>query len=218
MHEWFKPRIDFDKLHAKLKFLLDPQYCSERELLIEWINNFKIKDGIDKTIDEFQRNFHSMFWEVYLNKVFIESGFCLSNNVVSPDFCLLKNDRKIFVEAVVSNVAKGEPKECERTFADVYGINNHYMIMDESITRLYNSLCEKQKRYTEKYSARPDVQASPFILAIGDYAQVNYGQSFYYPLLALLYGAYYDKCEEKLTSRYCVKIVLIKSISLLTLM
>ena len=193
MHEWFESRINEKKLNPKFKFLLNFQYTSERELLTSWIERFKIKDGVDKTINQFQETFHSVFWEVYLNEVFSSLGYKTDENVVSPDFCLLVNEGKIYIEAVVSNVADSEPKEAERTSDDVYGDNDHYKILDESIVRLYNSFIQKHTEYVKNYSNTPCVKESPFVLAIGDYAQINYGQSFYYPLLALLYGAYYDK-------------------------
>lgn len=192
MSEWFKPKIKNENLHTKFKLLLNVQYTSERKLLGSWIEVFKIKDGLDKTIKQFQETFHSVFWEVYLNKVFLESKYEISD-IVSPDFCLLKNDKKIFIEAVIANIAENEPKENKRTLDDIYGTDNdYYKILDESITRLYNIFNNKQERYHNHYSNTKDIHDSPFILAIGDFSQINYGQAYYYPLLALLYGAYYD--------------------------
>ncbi|MEN8511341.1 hypothetical protein [Burkholderia sp. RS02] len=212
MRDWFKIIVDSEKLHGKFKHLLNIFYSSERELLVDWMNDFVFKDGFKKTIEEFQNNFHSMFWEIYLNKTFLKSGFTISEKIKSPDFCLTKDDKKIFVEAVVSNIAESEPKENERTFQDIYGNNDYYNILDESIVRLYNSFCNKQERYENHYSNNQEIKGSPFVLAVGDYAQINYGQSYYYPLLALLYGAYYDKndkrddlkilCEDSLDKEY----------------
>ena len=192
---WFDIRVN--KVHYKVECLLDVSYTSERELLASWISDFQIKDGVDKTIKQFQETFHSMFWEVYLNKVFIESKYELVKNIVSPDFVLLDGDRKIFVEAVVSNIAETEPDESNRTIDDIYGENDHYEILDESITRMYNTFCNKQERFRNHYSKNNDILSSPFLLAMSDYGQINYGQSYYYPMLALLYGAYYDKDEKR---------------------
>ncbi len=195
MSGWFDRKIK--KTHPKFEFLLEPCYMAEKALLEEWIGNFKVKDGIDKTIKQFQETFHSTFWEVYLNKVFSESGCLILDDITSPDFGLIKGNEKIFVEAVVSNIALIEPAEIERTLDDIHGENDHYKILDESIIRLYSSMCNKLERYNNHYSTRSDIQGAKFVLAMGDYAQINYGQSFYYPLLALLYGAYYDPDDRK---------------------
>lgn len=192
---WFDIRVK--KVHHKVKCLLDVSYTSERELLALWISEFQIKDGVDKTIKQFQETFHSIFWEVYLNKIFLESKFEIVKGIVSPDFLLLDGNKKIFVEAVVSNIAEAEPKESDRTIDDIYGENDYYEILDESIIRLYNTFCNKQERFKNHYSKNNDILSSPFLLAIGDYGQINYGQSYYYPMLALLYGAYYDKDEKR---------------------
>lgn len=197
MKDWFDVTSDNKKVSEKLDFLLNVQYTSERELLGSWIENFHVKDGLDKTINQFQETFHSTFWEIYLNEVFITSGYDIDENIVSPDFCLGKNKEKIFIEAVVSNIAANEPKETDRTLDDVYGDNDCYSILDESITRLYNSFNNKLERFYNAYSNNVEVLNSPFAFAIGDYAQINYGQSYYYPLLALLYGAYYDAEDKK---------------------
>ncbi|MGI2125720.1 hypothetical protein [Shewanella oncorhynchi] len=196
MTDWFKIQSNTTKTHKKFDFLCNVQYTSERNLFASWVEEFHIKDGVNKTINQFQETFHSMFWEVYLNKVFKEAGFVIDNSVVSPDFSLEKSNTKIFVEAVVSNIAEAERKECERTLDEIYGENDHYEILNESITRMYNSFCTKLERFENHYSNNEAVLNSPFVLAMGDYAQINYGQSRYYPLLALLYGAYYDKDDK----------------------
>ena len=197
MKDWFKINSSSKKISDKFKLLLDEQYTAERKLLGSWIEDFHVKDGLDKTVNQFQETFHSTFWEIYLNKVFKKSGYEVDEKIVSPDFCISKNEKKIFVEAVVSNIARDEPKESARTVDDIYGNNDLYSIIDESITRLYNSVCNKFERFDNAYSHNDEVLNSPFIFAIGDYAQINYGQSYYYPLLALLYGAYYDVDDKK---------------------
>tara|TARA_R110000796_G_scaffold237778_1_gene357934 strand:- start:5153 stop:5428 length:276 start_codon:yes stop_codon:yes gene_type:complete len=74
-NKWFIPKISSEKFHPQFKWLLDPGYQSERELLENWIDEFIIKDGLDKTIKEFQSTFRSTFWEIYLNKVIISSDW-----------------------------------------------------------------------------------------------------------------------------------------------
>ncbi|WP_375320599.1 hypothetical protein [Aliivibrio logei] len=197
MSDWYKLEVEEEKAHEKFLTFLNFQYTSERNLFSSWVDGFVIKDGKKKTINQFQTTFHSMFWEVYLNQVFIDSGHKIRGDVTSPDFCIDKNGQTVCVEAVISNISKDNPSEDKRTFEDIYGSNDYYGILDESIIRLYNSFLEKSKKYIDKYSTEAHVKSNPYIIAIGDYAQINYGQSYYYPLLALLYNAYYDEDEKR---------------------
>lgn len=195
--DWFTPLVSKDKLHSKFLFMLDPQYTSERKLFTEWTSSFIIKDGLDKTVKEFQTTFHSVFWEVYLNKVITCSNGTINGDVSSPDFIITKNNKTTCMEAVIANIAQDKPKENERTIEDVYGDNDHYEILDESIIRLYGAVTSKLEKYKDSYSKSKTVESSPFVIAIGDYGQINFGQSYYYPMLAILYNAYYDPNDEK---------------------
>lgn len=129
MSEWFNIREEnISKVSDTLKFLLNPQYSSERDLLQSWIDEFVVKDGIDKTINEFQGElFRSVFWEIYLNKAFIELKFNINQKYKSPDFLLEHKEKsdKYAVEAVIANFSKeNAEREQYRSIEDIYGDND----------------------------------------------------------------------------------------------
>lgn len=195
MDEWYRPISD--RLSDKFKTLLNIQYSSEKDLLSKWIRKFQVKDGKKKTIRQFQETFHSTFWEIYINEVVLRSGDLILNETASPDFCIKHGDSIIGVEAVIANIADSEAKETERTLYDVYGENNYHEIMHESIIRSYNAFSSKEKLYQEKYKNIPSIKDEIFTIAIGDYGQINYGQTNYKAMLALLYQAYHDPDDQK---------------------
>lgn len=192
MAELFIPIVEQDKQHPKFKFLLDPSYQNEREILNAWWDEFVLKDGKTKTITEFQTTFHSMFWELYLNKVFLDSGYKIDETVKSPDFFIHFNEHKVSIEAVVANIAKDGDPEDKRTLQDAFGENNINEISDEAIVRLFNAIDYKNKKYFKNYVDNKDVESNPFTIAVADYGQINYGQTYIYAMLSLLYSAYYD--------------------------
>lgn len=216
MSEWFNIREENKtKVSDTLRYLLDVQYTSERSLLQDWINEFVIKDGTDKTINEFQSQlFRSVFWEIYLNKVFIELGFSINEINKSPDFLLIHKDKgdKYAIEAVTSNLSQeNKDSEKNRILQDIYGDNDIYKILEESIPRITNSINSKSELYKEKYSKKKDINSIPYVIAIHDYSQINYGQVSFYSMLCVLYNAMYDPddkldlkilCEDNFYTEY----------------
>lgn len=199
---WFEIKEENQqKISDSLKFLLDPHYISEKKLLQSWIDEFIVKDGINKTINEFQSElFRSVFWEIYLNKIFLELGFGIDPKKTSPDFLLIhkKTKHKYSVEAVIANFPidkKGEEKQ--RNNQDIYGDNDIYRIIEESIPRVTNAISKKVDLYRKAYCKDSDISSNPYIIAIHDYGQINYGQISFYSMLCVLYNAQYDP-EDKL--------------------
>lgn len=225
MSEWFNIREENKpKVSDTLNNLLNIQYTSEKELLQSWIDVFVVKDGIDKTINEFQSElFRSVFWEIYLNKAFIELGFDIDQENTSPDFLLSHQDikGKIAVEAVIANFPQDKKSnEKNRTLEDVYGENNIYEIVDESIPRITNSINSKSKLYKEKYCKKSEISSAPYIVALHDYSQNKYGQVSFYSMLCVLYAAMYDPedkldlkilCEDNFDTEYKYRESFIKS-------
>lgn len=211
MKNWFTPRKKKATLHPKIKFLLGYQYQKELELLQQWIDDFTSPDGELKSIDEFQTTFHSVFLELYINQLLRFSGAKVDTEQERPDFKAQKSNLTYFVEATVANISESGTPESERTEQDAYGKNDQYKILDEAISRIRRRIGEKSRdfhRYCE------EAQASPFVIAIGDFSQINYGQGAYYAPLAVLYNAYYDPddktdlkilCEDSFDREYKYK-------------
>ena len=81
------PNITEEKLHPKFKMLRD-SLPYEQTILTEWSNGFIDRDR--KFAIEFQRTFHSSFFELYLHNLFTKNGFSIDYSHNRPDFILKK--------------------------------------------------------------------------------------------------------------------------------
>jgi hypothetical protein len=187
-----------DDLHPKFKLLRDnPMLDGERKILLKWTDGFIDRDN--KIIKEFQTTYHSSFWEFYLYRVFTEMNFEIDFSKDRPDF-IIKKPNEIFIEAVVSNIKKEGRDESERNAEDIASMivpphlqEDFQELLNESIVRNSNAILSKSKKYLEKYTKCEWVSEDiPFIIALSSYDQVNYGREYYYPILALLYGLYFN--------------------------
>jgi len=200
MRNWFAPRKKHVALHPKINFLLDIQYQKERELLQQWIDDFSSPDGELKSIDEFQATFHSVFLELYLNQLLRSSGANITTSQERPDFKAQKFNLTYFVEATVANISDSGKPESERTEKNVYGKNDQVGILNEGISRFRRRISEKSRDFR---GYDEEAKTSPFVIAIGDFSQVNYGQGSYYAPLAVLYNAYYDPNDKTDLKIFC---------------
>lgn len=190
--------ISEEDLHPKFKLLRDKYfYEEERKIILKWTDGFIDRDN--KIVKEFQTTFHSSFWEFYLYNVFREMNFEIDFTYDRPDF-IIKSPIELLIEAVVSNIKVGGRDESTRNAEDLSSMivpphlqEDFYEFLNEAIVRNSNAILSKNKKYLEKYSKCDWVkEETPFIIALSSYGQVNYGREYYYPLLALLYGLYYQ--------------------------
>lgn len=208
MLDLFTQIVSYDKLHPKFKIFKECLFLTgEQNILNDWIDGFIDRDN--KIVKEFQTTFHSAFWEFYLFSVFKEAGFEIDFNHNRPDF-IIKAPQKMYIEAVVSNIKSTGSQEENRTLDDILSMvepinlqqNFDYNIR-EAITRYSNSIQSKDKKYedyTNDNKLKFDKEA-PYVIALSGYEQINYGKNFYYPMMALLYGLYYDNINDKYTKR-----------------
>lgn len=191
-------KIDEQKLHQKYKTIKDNLFLTgEHEVLKDWVNGFEDRDN--KIVQEFQTTFHSSFWEFYLYAVFKELNFKIDFSKNRPDF-IIKSPYKLYIEAVVSNIKQTGEKEDKRTFEDILSMLNpphlqddFYKKLDESIVRHSNAISSKSKKYLLEYSKLDFIDNEvPYIIALSGYDQINYGNQYIYPMMALLYGAYFN--------------------------
>ncbi|HFK1716337.1 hypothetical protein [Bacillus cereus] len=201
------PSIKENQLHEKFKLLSrNFQLIEEKRIVEEWGENFFDKDN--KISKEFQTSFHSTFWELYLHQVFKEATFNIDYSQQIPDF-IISAPTKFYVEAVVANIKKGGLSENERTVKDTYrgGIPLHLQpdsqkIVEEAIVRYSNSILNKHKKLTLEYQHKSWVEKEiPFTIALSSYDQINYGVEYIYPLMALLYGCYYETTTQSFVSK-----------------
>lgn len=204
--------IDASKLHPKFKILMNEklQLACERSQVSNWTEGFVDRDK--KIIKEFQSTFHSSFWEFYLFAFFKDAGFTLDQTHNRPDF-IIKSPAEIYVEAVVSNIKNGGKNEDERKLDDYmsmftapYMQPDFYEVLDEAIIRHSNAIIHKNEKYIKNYSKcewiRPE---NPFVIAMSSYDQINYGREYIYPMLALLYGLYYQPATASFIKKSTIK-------------
>jgi len=189
-------------LHPKFKFLRDePLLDGERAILLRWTEGFVDRDN--KIVKEFQTTFHSSFWEFYLYKVFKEAGFNIDFTNDRPDF-IINSPTELNIEAVVSNIKQGGVGEENRAMDNILSMiepshlqENYKAFLDEAIVRNSSAILSKNKKYQSGYSSCSWVKPeTPFVIALSSYGQIDYGREYYYPLLALLYGLYFDPSKN----------------------
>lgn len=202
--------INEDDLHPKFKLLRDnPLLNGERKILTDWTDEFVDRDN--KIIKEFQTSFHSSFWEFYLYRIFKELNFEIDFTKDRPDF-IINSPEKIFIEAVISNIKNDGREEKTRNLEDILSMIvpprkqiDFYEVLDEAIVRNSNAILSKSKKYLEKYIKCDWVdKQSPFVVALSSYGQVNYGREYFYPMLALLYGLYFNPQLDEYETRESV--------------
>jgi len=190
--------IDETKLHPKFKLLRDqPTLYGEREIVENWTDNFIDRDN--KIVLEFQTTFHSTFWEFFLYRLLIEAGFTIDFSHDRPDF-IITAPYEIYIEAVVAEIKKDGAKEAQRTLDDILSMCNppHLQtdfkeLIDEAIVRNSNAILSKSKKYLNSYSDLSWINPTfPFVVAMCSFDQINYGREYYYAMLALLFGKYYN--------------------------
>lgn len=194
--------LDEKKQHEKFLLLKnESQLRCEKAILSDWALGLIDKDK--KFVRQFQETFHSSFWEMYLYKLFREANFELDQTHQVPDF-IIKAPIELYVEAVVANIKNTGRKENTRTLEDQMSMAippylqyDFYQLLDEAIIRSSSAIKYKHEKLKNKYVNHDWVNsANPFIIALSSYDQVNYGKEYIYPMLALLYGMYFDSDSE----------------------
>jgi hypothetical protein len=102
----FKSRMPERRLHNSFKQIVaDPRYAPVRDVIQSWGAGLLDRRGEQKKfVNEFQTTFNSSFWELYLNKAFLELDFRIDYTKGSPDFCVTTTGGYQFtVEAVISD-------------------------------------------------------------------------------------------------------------------
>ncbi len=172
----FTPRVEESKLHPYFNRILE-EACYHT--LIQTIENWsKGMDGrkkeIFKFIKEFQISFNSSFWELYLNKAFLDLGFEIDYSKESPDFHLIHpSGRVVNVEAVTSNHKYANDKSyyTKKAYQETIKTKDK----SEAILKLLGKIKDKRDLFLGKdgkkypYSNLEHVKGNPFVLAIAPF-------------------------------------------------
>ena len=166
----FKIRMPENRLHKNFKQLLtDPHYALVKDVIQSWGAGLLDRSGEQgKFINEFQTTFNSSFWELYLNKVFMELGYDVDYTKGSPDFCVTTADGyKFNVEAVIADRTDGSSSSSMSL--DESGLKHQNTI------KLAGKIKDKRDIFTgikgnkSPYSSLEHVQGKPFIIAIAPF-------------------------------------------------
>lgn len=190
-----------DKKHEKFKMLRDEiQLSKEKQLLCTYTHGLIDRDH--KMVRQFQETFHSTYWEIIIYQLCLEAGFSLDQSHPFPDF-IISSPSEFYIEAVVANIKQTGIPENKRTLEDQLSMlippylqKDFTDVLNESIIRSSNAVFSKIKKY-EDYKKKPWFdEKKPFVIALSPCDQINYGREFIYPMMALLYGRYYNPFEN----------------------
>lgn len=174
----FTPRFNDERLHPYFKSLItNEEFKPVQETLTMWSTGLlDRKKESNKFINEFQLSFNSSFWELYLNKAFLDMGFNIDYSKESPDFNLTHNSGRIInVEAVSSNNKLNEKKEYYSKSAYKESIDSKKENLDFATLKLLGKLKDKKDLFigiNDKkfpYSKLEHVDGNPFVVAIAPF-------------------------------------------------
>lgn len=182
----FQPNFPEDQLDSNFKLISSVDYFDSAKGIINEI--FNSWDGFDgHFVSEFQTtSFNARLWELYLFSAFKSLGFkverCLEGR---PDFCLKKDNKELYVEAVITNPVSGEDDFIPSTF-DKEGEEVFFLKMRSSLL----------KKLKKKYWELQWVKGRPLVLAICPFHSSNALNVTDFEVRKYLYGVSIEKKIE----------------------
>ena len=186
----FQPLVPSEKQHPIFRMLNDPMLGPERDVLQDWATDFIDRDG--KFVKELQTTFESSFWELYLHAALRSMGMQLDYSFHAPDF-VISAPTPFVMEATIAAPPQGG--------APAYGVRPPEIPDDfnefnrQAILRLCNSFTAKVRRYRQHYAKLAHVQGKPFVIAIAPFDRPQAHMAANRPIVAALYGVYFDEAE-----------------------
>lgn len=185
----FTPKVSIERQHMIFRRLMQADHAPERETLKKWAEGFSDRDG--KFIQEFQLTFESSFWELYLNATLRKLGHHANMSFSAPDF-VLTDPPAFSVEATIAGPVQGaQPAFGYDAKADIPEDFTKFNIA--AAIRICNAFDSKVKRYRNSYANLPQVASNPFVIAIGAFDRPYAHFAASRPILAALYGLYFDE-------------------------
>lgn len=184
----FQPVVPADKQHDIFRILLHPAHGPERSVIEGWAAGFIDRDG--KFVKEFQTSFQSSFWELYLHAVLKELGTSLDYSFHAPDFVVTAPSAFVMEATIASPAEGGTP---------AYGLRKLEIPEDfgefnrQAILRLCNSFTSKVRRYRQHYATLAHVRDKPYVIAIAPFDRPLAHFAANRPIIATLYGTYFDE-------------------------
>lgn len=192
--DFFSPIIPANDFHRNFKQMIKPQAANLRAGFTKWAEGFVDRDN--KIVKEFQSSYNSVFWEIFLHALFKELSLNPSYDFISPDYCIQFEEKKILVEAVISNNAKDALPEYAIKYPDDLKLKNALKFNSAAILRYANSIQSKYHKYVNNYSKLEHVNGKPFIIALQSFAQPAFFLEYDRAIIPTLYGLYVDEFNE----------------------
>lgn len=166
MTDLFAPRVEEEKMNENFRKVMNEiAYHPARTIINEVYNS--ISDIDHDFVSQFQTNFDSKLWELYLAAAFQELEFDIPRTHSIPDFELVKNGQKIFVEAVTSNPSYDQSTTNKLEELEKIDINN----LLEYVTNLLKAATIRQatalrKKLIKNYWENDWVAGNPIVIAL----------------------------------------------------
>lgn len=181
----FIPIVKESKLNRYFQIVnKSPTHSAAKNVISEIMPHFFDVDG--NFIEQFQTQFDSRLWELYLFCYFNEEGLTVNRNYHAPDFIVSDGRLEVGVEAVV--VANKNPNKSWETFPSFEQKQNMPIRWSSSLCRKLEHVDKSGKRYWE----HPHTQGKPFVIAIADFHEtfsMTWSQN---SLITFLYGYEYE--------------------------
>ena len=184
----FAPIVPAARQHPIFKMLCHADNAPERDVLMAWAREFVDRDG--KFVQEFQTTFESSFWELYVHAALREFGMSIDLRYDAPDF-MVTAPQPFAAEATIAAPAHGATPAFGPGPPVVPEDLNAYNA--EAILRICNSLDAKMRRYRERYAQLAHVRDKPFVVALAPFDRPLPQLAANRPIIAALYGMYFDE-------------------------
>jgi hypothetical protein len=189
-----KPMALFDEvvasndLHPIFRLLQQPENGPERDVLTAWAVGMPDRDG--KFVKEFQKTFESGLWELYLHACLKQLGHRIDFTRASPDFTVIAPD-PFLLEATIAAPEQGGTPAFGAGPPELPSDFNEFNRL--AALRICNSFVSKVRRYRQYYQQLPGAADKPFVIAIAPFDRPASQLASNRPIIAALYGEYFDE-------------------------
>ena len=185
----FSPVLHQRKQHPIFRRLCEPKYGPERDVLVDWSRGFVDRDG--KFVNEFQSTFESSMWELYVHACIREMGGVLDFGYARPDFVTTLREVSLCVEATVAQPPEPGTPACGVGPPDIPDDLNEFN--RDATVRICTRFAAKSDHYIQEYSKLDHAAEQPFVIAIAPFDRPLSHLAHNRPILAALYGLYFDE-------------------------
>ncbi|WOI93469.1 glycosaminoglycan attachment site [Citrobacter koseri] len=184
----FTDVVSLDKQHPIYKIIKEDEYWAERDVLNEWAQGLKDRDG--KFVKEFQTTFEPCLWELYIHAYMKEIGHICDFSFDAPDFVIVR-EHEFCIEATIALPAIGQPPA--HSFDNNTKLGEFNEFNSQAAIRITNSFMGKVNKLRERYSKLEQCRNKPFVIAIASFDRPFSHFSASRPILAAMYGLYHDE-------------------------